>query len=810
ADFNNPFFGEQRGGQRPAFVFNIDAIQEMVVIAQGANAEFGRSSGGFVNIVTKSGTNRIHGTVHYFGQNDNLSADFPTQGSFLGFEPDFFRHQFGFTLGGPIKQDRAFYFVAFDMQKRTETKQKNRLSLIDPALLAWTDTAFGGALAGDFGSIERKDDNIALLAKVDWRMGEKHFASLKYNFSDANQPNGTNDVDLWGRSSNGVELVQSNAFNGSLMSLLSNTVSNEFRFQFSREDRPRPYEDMPVNPNTGRPFPDTDILGADGGFRFGMPFFFPVESNDTRFQIVDNVSWATGSHLFKVGAEYNRTEEKQTFVGFANGRIAFTSVQGFFDYLADPSDTSPLALYLQFAGVGGLSAEEAGTQALKQQEIALFFQDSWRPKSNLTVDYGLRWEAQIQPNVLTAPSDVFFSPFIGETVTTAAGTFEFPSDGTIPSDYGMWQPRLGISWDVNDNDQSVLRGSAGVYYARIPGLTLASVRSTNGSIGQTLFADAGFGAAPAYGDLLTPGPVFFPSVFVADKNLQNPRTISASVAYEQEFGGKFVGLLSFLHAETKNLMRFVNRNDNCFGDTGCDGFGGPWSDFGAVDPALAGNGLFDMTVVESTARSVYNGVTLGLKLINQPKIAFDVNYTLSWDKSDDDNERDPFSFRYAQADRLEEEYNWSDRDQRHRLNAWLFWEIPWQIFLNNRVTYQSAQPVSEACGANNQPSGDRALSQGDRVCRVDPTDPTSARTGVILPRNTLRKNNEFFSWDLQISRPFPVANGFLTIQVDIFNITNNSNFLDPATTTTFLNFDGTFQSGQGTPRRAQVGMRYSF
>ena len=822
ADFNNPFFGEQRGGQRPAFTFNIDAIQEMVVIAQGANAEFGRSSGGFVNIVTKSGGNRVHGSAHFFGQGSGLSSDFPTQGPFLGFEPDFFRSQFGFTLGGPIKKDKAFYFVAFDMQKRTETKQKNRLSLIDPALVAWTDTAFSGALAGDFGSIARKDDNIAILAKVDWNMGENHFASLKYNFSDANQPNGTNDVDLWGRSSNGVELVQTNAINGSLISLFSNTVSNEFRFQLSREDRPRPYEG-PTNPLTSRAFPDTDVgfVASDGSFqsnRFGMPFFFPVESFDTRFQILDNISWSSGNHLFKVGGEYNRTEETQTFLGFANGRMAFTSVNGFLNYNADPTylecadgssgnqssgfscvagdPIGPVALYLQFTGLNGLSVEEAGTQELKQQEIALFIQDSWRPKSNLTIDYGLRWEAQIQPDVQTAPSDVFFSPFIGQTVTNSVGTFAFPSDGTIPSDYGMFQPRLGISWDVNDDDRSVLRGSAGIHYARIPGLTLASVRSTNGSIGADLFGNNEFSLPlPAYGDLLPllpPGTdPFQPGVFVADKDLQNPRTISASVAYEQAFGGGFVGLLSYLHADTKNLMRFVDRNDAVFGS--------PWGDFGNVG-GTPGNGVGDLTVVESSARSVYNGITLGLKLINSPKIQFDVNYTMSWDKSDDDNERDPFSFRYARADALDREYNWSDRDQRHRLNAWLFWEIPWQIYLNNRVAYQSAQPVSEVCGAGNAGTGVRAAAQSDRICA----------DGSVLLRNTLRKNNEFFTWDLQIQRPFPVGGGFLTVQVDIFNLTNNSNFLDPSTTGTFLNFDGTFQSGQGTPRRAQMGMRYAF
>ena len=94
ADFNNPFFGEQRGGQRPPFTFNLDAVREMVVVAQGANAEFGRSSGGFVNVITKSGTNKVHGTLHYFGKNGALSSDASHAG--LTLKPDFGQHQFGF------------------------------------------------------------------------------------------------------------------------------------------------------------------------------------------------------------------------------------------------------------------------------------------------------------------------------------------------------------------------------------------------------------------------------------------------------------------------------------------------------------------------------------------------------------------------------------------------------------------------------------------------------------------------------------------------------------------------------------------
>ncbi len=169
ADFNNPFFGEQRGGQRPAFTFNLDAVQDFVVVSDGANAEFGRSGGGFVNIITKSGTNELHGSAHYFGKYDALSAD-PSHtfagGGSTGFTPDFAQHQFGATVGGPIVRDRAFFFLAYDQQEYNETKQTDRLASIDPALVGFVNSSFGGALQGDFGPISRTNDANAFLAKV--------------------------------------------------------------------------------------------------------------------------------------------------------------------------------------------------------------------------------------------------------------------------------------------------------------------------------------------------------------------------------------------------------------------------------------------------------------------------------------------------------------------------------------------------------------------------------------------------------------------------------------------------------------------
>ncbi len=165
ADFNNAFFGEQRGGQRPAFTFNQDAIEEIVVVNQGATAEFGRSAGGFVNVVTRAGTNDFSGSAHSYGQWDGISAAYSEARG--GGKPEFGRGQFGFTLGGPIMRDRAFFFLAYDQQSATETKQQRRAVHSEANLCelgSFLRSRWPGLFDDEFGPIERTDDARALIA----------------------------------------------------------------------------------------------------------------------------------------------------------------------------------------------------------------------------------------------------------------------------------------------------------------------------------------------------------------------------------------------------------------------------------------------------------------------------------------------------------------------------------------------------------------------------------------------------------------------------------------------------------------------
>ena len=815
ADFNNPFFGEQRGGQRPAFTFNLDAVQEVVVVADGANAEFGRSTSGFVNVVTKSGTNLFQGSTHLYYRNQSFAARPQKADGSRDPEFDFNQGQLGATLGGPIQKDSLFFFLAFDGQRARSTKQTDP-NRIEPRVV----NAFAGlGSPNENGPIERTNDARVFLGKIDWQVNPSNLATGRYNYTWSDQNNGTFDVDSWGRSANADEKDYSNAGTLSLLSTFSGALSNEFRAQWAREERPRPYNG-PLITGQDRPLPDT-AFDFVKGYRFGEPFFIPVDYHDTRLQFVDNVSLLINQHTFKAGVEWNQVASAQTFRGFENGRYIFSSTDGFLNYLHNPNyvecSTSatgpvvttsnsgkcpasapfivgPVLLYLQQAGVGGLTADQAGTQKITQKEPAVFLQDVWQPMPNLTIQAGLRWEAEIEPDLITPKDQLFYAPFIGKTVKGQ----QFPGDGTIPSDYKMWQPRFGISWDPKNDGKMVLRGSAGIFYGRVPGLTLASSRSTDGSRGQTIFRDSALtpilGPVPAYPNLIPQnqiGSPFDPGVFVFDKNFQNPRTVSASGSVEREVLTGIGVLLKYNWAKGDHITRFVDRN--------AAELGSPW---GTGIGTGGANGLGSLTTVESSAHSKYWGWTIGVNKRFADRYGFQVNYTYSKDKSDDDNERDPFTFRYALIHEdpsnpnaeFSKEWGYSDRDQRHRVNAWFLWLAPGDVSVNVRYSYRSAQPldVTAAGVATNTPQD-----------RINPD-------GTVTRRNLGRKDNQFSSLDLRLSRPFQVSALTIEPSIEAFNLFNSKNIHRPEVTNLIFNFDGTVQSGAGDPRQVQFGVRVLF
>ena len=350
----------------------------------------------------------------------------------------------------------------------------------------------------------------------------------------------------------------------------------------------------------------------------------------------------------------------------------------------------------------------------------------------------------------------------------------------------MWQPRIGITWDPGKRGKSVIRINGGVFNARTPGLDLASSRSTNGSVGQTIFRASffnGFGLTPPpFPDLISDAGSSnpdHPQVYVFDKNFGNPRTYAWSATFEQQLVPSLKAYVSFNYAKGVHLQQFINRNDPVFGSPWAAGLGADGKN--GIDSS-PGSGL---TTLESSAKSLFRGLSVGMVKQYTRRFQFQWNYQFSYDYSDDDNERDPFSYRYVTPANLKPEYNYSDRDQRHRLNAFAVWEAPWGLEIAPRFSAHSAQPVSAA---------NRVLPDG-----------------TIIKRNTLRKDNAFTSLDFRVARNFKFSERF-TLQgaIDTFNLFNSKNLKKPEVTGLLFNFDGTLQSGLGDPRQAQLGVKLIF
>lgn len=768
---NNPFFGEQRGGQRPAFTISLESVKEFQVVPVGASAEFGRSSGGFINAVTKSGTNHLSGSAFLFFRNQSLSSQNPDAVDAGLPTEDFTNYQFGGNVGGPIKRDRAFFFLAYERNDGKSSKPNS----IDPTLVNIFATRFGSP--NEETVIERTNDADVFLAKVDVQVNKSNLLTLRHNYSRGEQVNGTFDVPTWGSSANGRETDSSNSFIGQLVSTISPKLLNEFRFQYAKEERPRFYD--------GPDLSDTTIGTFDGSisYRFGRPFFLPVPSDDLRLQFTDNFTVVTGNHTVKFGLDINRTRVSQTFIGFARGRYIFAAptiaqaISGFQDYI-NGVNANALALYLQFAPIGNRTVEEAGTQAYTTIEPGLYVQDSWQVRRNLTLNLGFRWEGQYQPDTINPPSETRYGQFLNDP--------RFPSDGTIPDFTDGFSPRLALAWSPGDDGKTAIRLGAGIYYARIPGLVVAGPRNTDGAIaGNIFFANflcagspaaipqGGLNGCPAYpGIVPTAGfNPFNPGIAVFERNFKNPRTVQYSASIEREIVKNTSVLVAYNYAKSTRLTRFVNRNDARL-------YNGV-----AIFQRPNGSGVGEIRSTESSARSLYQGLTFTFNKRFADRWQFQTNYLLSFDQSDDDNERDPFTFRYADPRDLSAEYGYSDRDQRHRFNAFATFLAPFNINISPIVQFRSSQPTS-------------VVNRG-----VFPN---------LVQRNTVRLENEFFTFDFRVSKAFKFGERMeLEGIFEAFNLFNNRNQRSLPRPLTF-NFDGTVTAGFGEPRQAQLGVRFKF
>ena len=762
ADNNNTFFGQtlgRTGSLRAPYQFSQDAVKEFQVNSNSFAAEYGRAGGAVINVVTKSGTNELHGSAFEFYRDKALNANSAINELNNRPKSPYHYNQFGGTLGGPIRRNRDFYFFTYDGQRNT---QPNLVFLNLPANFVPGPAAAEGIakLTPLAESWTRKLDQDVFLIKTDHELNDRNRLTLRYNHQ-----NFTGQGFEAGGNQNSIEhtgdsLVRTRTFNASWTSIYGLSVFNELRFQGARDNEPG-------LANSSNPEGIVQEAGATV-LTIGRNNFSPRETTIDRWQIADTATWLRGDHKFKGGFDFQFDNIFNFFPGFFSGSYTFRSLASFAG--GRPNGTNEF--YQQnFRGPGTTGPETRPNI----REYSFFVQDEWKPRSEVTINAGLRYDL-----MKTAPPPVQ-NP---DPQLAAAGI----DTSRLDADTNNWGPRLGIAW-APINSRYVVRGGWGLFYGRTPSIMLGTAHSNNGiNIVSLTFTGNDVPTYPqSFAEIPNTGTTARPSIFYIDQNFANSRLMQANAAVEWQFARSTSLAVTYLFVDGTDLPRSIDRNIGALSSRTFTVAGSneslPYHVFSTTRPF----GNFTRVIAfESTAESRYNGLTLELVRRLANNLQFRAAYTLG--KVEDTvpdatavvpgNAGDDVKYASNPAD-FDADRTVGNNDQRHRLVASAIYDTDgfasgfdgWaRTLLSNWslsaiLTAQSGQPYTARVGAV-----DLNLDGNNR----NDIAPGTSRNEFRLP--------SIVSFDPRIARDIPVGRSHLQVIWEAFNLFNRDNISGVETT----------------------------
>ena len=755
ADNNNTFFGQtlgRTGSLRAPYQFSQDAVKEFQVNSNSFAAEYGRAGGAVINVVTKSGTNELHGSAFEFYRDKALNANSAINELNNRPKSPYHYNQFGGTLGGPIRRNRDFYFFSYDGQRNT---QPNLVFLNLPATFVPGPAAAEGIakLTPLAESWTRKLDQDVFLIKTDHELNDRNRLTLRYNhqnFTGQGFEAGGNQNSL---EHTGDSLVRTRTFNANWSSIYGLSIFNELRFQGARDKEPG-------LANSANP----EGIVQEGGatvLTIGRNNFSPRETTIDRWQIADTATWLRGNHKFKGGFDFQFDNIFNFFPGFFSGSYTFRSLASF--AAGRPNGTNEF--YQQnFRGAGTTGPETRPNI----REYSFFVQDEWKPRSEMTINAGLRYD------LMKTAAPPVRNP---DPQLAAAGI----DTSRLDADTNNWGPRLGIAW-APINSRYVVRGGWGLFYGRTPSIMLGTAHSNNGiNIVSLTFTGNDVPTYPqSFTDIPNTGTAQRPSIFYIDQNFANSRLMQANAAVEWQFARSTSVAITYLFVDGSNLPRSIDRN---IGDISSRTFtvagtgeSFPYHAFSTTRPF----GNFTRVIAfESTAESRYNGLTLELVRRLANNLQFRAAYTLG--KVEDTvpdatavvpgNAGDDVKYASNPAD-FNTDRTVGNNDQRHRLVASAIYDTDgfasgfdgWaRTLLTNWslsaiLTAQSGQPYTARVGAV-----DLNLDGNNR----NDIAPGTTRNEFRLP--------SIVSFDPRIARDIPFGRSHLQVIWEAFNLFNRDN-----------------------------------
>jgi hypothetical protein len=717
--------------------FSQDVVREFQVVTSGGIAEFSRASGGVVNIITQSGTNDWRGRAYGFFRNQRFDARNPVNPVTEQGKDPLTQVQYGVSAGGPIVRDRTFLFANFEQTRRNDAA----VITITPANIAIINERLDALnFAGpriETGIVPSGYDVTNFFVRLDHRLNIKNLLTARYSLYEISAINsrtvgGLNSVS---RGTNLSDLDQTLAINN--VTTVSSRTLNETRFQYTRSRL-----DAPVNDSAG---PAINIAGVAS---FGTATFSPLARDIDLIEVVDNVATTRGTHSLKTGVDFLYNRVNILFPGATQGVYTFTSLSNFLS-----------SNYSQFQQAFGVPS-----QSQSNPNIGLFVQDEWKPRPDLTINLGIRYDAQ----------------FLDNPVSTDSNNFA---------------PRVGFAY-APGNHKTVFRASFGLYFDRIPLRATSNAIQRDGSKYLVAQLTPTIPGAPVFPNTLAMFPTTLPTrpnITTIDPNIDESYSQQASFQMEREIPGNASVSIGYLYLRGLHLI--LSRNVNV-----------PTCAFSAANPNLCrpNSQWGNISRFESSGDSSYNGLVVALNKRANSWASWRFSYTFS--KSIDNAGNFFFSTPQNNFD-IRDDRGLSDNDQRHRLTISGTLELPkdkvesaWRHLMDGFqlsyiFTYSSRLPFNVLLGT------DRNLDTNfnDRPLGVG--------------RNT-GKGFDFASLDLRVSRRFAVTERFkIDAIAEGFNLLNRANLQIP---------NNTFGPGPlprptfgaataaSDPRQIQFGLRLSY
>lgn len=525
--------------------YSQEVIDQFQVVTSGGIAEFGRASGGVVNILTKSGTNDLRGDVYGFMRNQRFDARNP-----LAPTKDLLTQaQYGASLGGPLRSDRTFFFTNFEQTRRNYsavvtisptavTTINNRLRAVNyPAPLLAT------------GVVPASFDTTNFFTRVDHALNQKNQLSGRYSLYHINAVNsrtvgGLNAVSRGtGLSDTDQTVVVSN------VTTFSSRTLNEARFQYTNSRL-----EAPANDTIG---PSVSIGGVAN---FGTATSSPIGRDINLLEVVDSVSTQRGSHSLKGGVDFLYNRVNILFPGALQGVYAFNSLNNFL--------SGNYTSYQQAFGVP--------RQLQSNPNVGVFVQDEWRVRPDLTINAGLRYDLQFLPD-------------------------------PIQTDTDNLGPRLGVVYAPGDR-KTVIRASFGLYYDRIPLRATSNALQRDGTKYLVVQLSPTQPGAPVFPNVLAVQPSTLPTkpnITRIDPNIESSYSEQANLQVERELPGDAVFSIGYLHVRALHIILSRNANvPTVPASAGIPNLGRPdpnWGNIGRFEGS--GNSYYDGMVVSFNKRA---------------------------------------------------------------------------------------------------------------------------------------------------------------------------------------------------------------